>query len=160
MARNNKLKRNRGGYGRPPAKWLIAKELNGSTKLNYREIAEKTAIDPLAVRRLCEIYTVFLQIEHEIEDSVAVAKVPVKRLRLLHTFLRVDMELRSQIRRARDRRENEIGSTFLKLLRSAKSAGFSDEKELLDPYSYNLRSVMSERAKVLEWFGIKNRLQC
>ncbi|MDQ3233557.1 MAG: hypothetical protein M3Q07_17200, partial [Pseudobdellovibrionaceae bacterium] len=59
----------RGGYGRPPAAWLIHENLqklenDGNERLTYRQIAEATGESKLTVQRLCRRYPGLLWLKH------------------------------------------------------------------------------------------------
>lgn len=146
---------NRGGYGRPPAKWLISDKLEDAERLTFQEISQRTEKSILAVRRLCEKYAGFLYVRHELVNAVSTARVNVKRLRLLHRVLTFDRYLQMQIRRAEDGREHHMPSAFAKLLSASRSAGFRGLEgfEKL-PLQRNPQDVAKYRYSILAGLGL------
>jgi hypothetical protein len=125
---------NRGGYGRPPAAWLVDKKLlkaekDGNQAMTYRDIAAATGRPQTAVKRLCRKYAHFLIVGHRPSEETydQIAYVRPKRLRLLHQVLATEFSLKMEMRRAEDGRENSLPSAYAHFQSAARSAGFKGE---------------------------------
>jgi hypothetical protein len=125
------IQHHRGGYGRPPAQWLLSEKL-GTAPLTFREVSKLAKTPNTGVRKLCERYAEFLRVKHDPTDEQYLlnAKVNPKRLRLLHKVLLAQFQLKVQMRWAQDGRENALPSAFARFLSAARLAGYRGLKDL------------------------------
>jgi hypothetical protein len=145
---------NLGGYGRPPAEWLIGSQL-GEKSLSFSDVAHLTGVPKTAVRRICEKYSEFLRIKYKTGSTAYLLQgyVTGKRLKLLHDILSADYYLRQQMRQDRLKRPHKMPSAFRKFLVVAQNAGFQG---IDDMWGEKNRIVISDyRAEILSSLRVK-----
>lgn len=124
---------NRGGFGRPPAAWLVT-EFNSSVALSIEDIASVTSEPTAKIGRLINKYSAFLRVEHRVfADGKSRVHVKPSRLKQLHSLLSAEFELKKELRVASDDgRDSDLRSAFSHFLKAARKAGYDGRPSLED----------------------------